>query len=165
MPRGLALTHSLIQATRQENHTVVGICLGAQMIAETLWPGGVGAAERIEVGLTEIWWGDQNGQRIIVPAFHYERIHPSTPVGGEAEIVAGNAHSPVQGFRVDSRIWGLQFHPEFQPQDMRHMALHHRQTIESYRGTAESALRSVDQLESRWKDDLFDQIFHRIIGH
>jgi GMP synthase-like glutamine amidotransferase len=159
MPGGLDVTRSLVEAARRADHTVVGVCLGAQMIAETVRPGGVVGAERIEVGLTEVWWRGE--QPMIVPAFHYERIDEA--LRGQVEIVAGNAHSPVQGFRLGSRVWGLQFHPELRPDDLRGVAAHHRGTIESYGGTAESALRSVDRLETRWTPDLFDRILDRIV--
>lgn len=165
MPRALALTRSLVEGAQREDHTVVGICLGSQMITEALWPGGVRTGERIEVGLTEVWWRDGDSERIIVPAFHYEELDPSTVTGGGSRVVADNAHSPVQGFRLGTGIWGLQFHPELEPADVRRMVRHHRPTIEAHRGTAEAALRSVDQLESRWKRDLFDRVFHRIIKH
>jgi GMP synthase-like glutamine amidotransferase len=158
MPGGLALTRSLVEAARRGEHTVVGVCLGAQMIAEVVRPGGVVGAQRIEVGLTEVWW---RGETLIVPAFHYERIDQA--VGGQVEIVAGNAHSPVQSFRIGPRVWGMQFHPELRPDDVRDIAAHHQSTIESYGGTAESALRSVDRLEARWEPDLFDRILDRIV--
>jgi GMP synthase-like glutamine amidotransferase len=133
------------------------------MIAEALWPGGVRSAEQIEVGLTEIQWRYRESERLVVPTFHYELLDRSTVVGGSGEVVADNAHSPVQGFRLGAGVWGLQFHPEFEPADLRRIVMHHRRTIEARRGTAESALRSVDQLESRWTRGLFDRIFHDIL--
>ncbi len=165
MSRALALTRSLVQGAQRDDHTIVGICLGSQIIAEALWPGGVHAAERIEVGLTEVQWCDGKSEGIITPAFHYEELDPSAVLGGGGKIVADNAHSPVQGFRLGARIWGLQFHPELEPADVRRMVKDHRLDIEEHRGTAEAALRSVDELESRWNPDLFDRVFHRIIEH
>lgn len=163
MPRALGFTRALAQGAQRDDHTVVGVCLGSQMIAEALWGGGVRAGKRIEVGLTEVRWRDGESERIIVPAFHYEEIDPAVVVDGGGKVVANNAHSPVQSFRFGTRIWGLQFHPELGPADVRRMVRHHCRTIEAHRGTVEAALRSIDQLESRWKRDLFDQILHRII--
>jgi GMP synthase-like glutamine amidotransferase len=164
MPQGLALTRSLVRGAWRGDHMVVGVCLGSQMIAEALRPGGVRACERIEIGLTEIQWSDGQSERIIVPTFHYEELDPLTVVAAGGRVVAGNAHSPVQGFRLGTRIWGLQFHPELEPADVRSVVRTHRATIEARRGTAEAALRSVDQLESRWRRDLFDHLFYRILG-
>lgn len=129
MPKALALTRSLIQGARREEHTLVGICLGSQIVAESLWPGGVLAGEQIRVGLTEVRWHDGENERIVVPAFHYEEIDAATVTGGGGEIVADNASSRVQGFRLGTRIWGLQFHPELEPTDVRRVVAHHRHTI------------------------------------
>lgn len=108
-------------------------------------------------------WHDGENERIVVPAFHYEEIDAATVTGGGGEIVADNASSRVQGFRLGTRIWGLQFHPELEPTDVRRVVAHHRHTIEAHRGTTAAALQSVDELESRWKRDLFDELLHRII--
>jgi GMP synthase-like glutamine amidotransferase len=164
MSPALALTRSLVDGAQRGDHTVLGVCLGSQMIAEALWPGGVRAAKRIEVGLAEVHWSDEDSERIVVPAFHYEEIDPLGVTAGGGKIVAGNAHSPVQGFRLGARIWGVQFHPELAPNDVRRMVGDNRATIEAHRGTVEAALRSVDLLESRWRRDLFGRILHRITG-
>ncbi len=163
MPAALALTRSLVEGAHREDHTLVGICLGSQMIAEALWPGAVCTGEQIEVGLTEIQWHDEESEHIVVPAFHYEQIDPSMVADGGGRVVADNAHSPVQGFRLGARIWGLQFHPELQPADVRRVVRHHRRTIAAHGGTAQAPLRSVDELESRWEPDVFDRIFHHIL--
>lgn len=163
MPRGLAVARSLIEAARRGDHTVLGICLGAQMIAEVLWPGGVRAAEQIEVGLTEVQWSEPGRERTVVPAFHFEEVVRSTVDAGGGEVVAANVHSSVRGFRSGATVCGLQFHPEFEPADMRRLVMHHRRTIEAHGGTVDAALRSVDRLEARWTRDLFDRVFHRMI--
>lgn len=163
MPHGLALTRSLVEAARRGDHTVVGVCLGAQVIAEALWSGAVHATERIEVGLTEVQWAGQDVERIVVPTFHYEQLSRPAVVGGGGEVVAVNANSLVEGFRLGARVWGLQFHLELEPGDVQRLVMHHRQTIEAQGGTAAAALQSVDQLESRWSSDLFDRIFNHIV--
>lgn len=171
MPRGLGLTHSLIEAAQREEHSVVGICLGSQMIAEALWPGRrtVRAAQQIEVGLTTVRWRDEKrhgeSEQIVVPAFHYEELDPNPMLEGNAQVVADNDHSPVQGFRYGPRIWGFQFHPEFEPADVRRLVLHHRSTIENYHGDTQAALRSVDRYESAWTNTWFDQFIHRVMQH
>lgn len=163
MPRGLALTRSLVEAARRDEHTLVGVCLGAQMVAAALWPDGVRPAGQIEVGLTRIQWRDRQGECSIVPAFHVEELDHSKVVSGGGQVMAANAHSPVQGFRFGVRVWGLQFHPELEPDDVRRVAVHHRQVIEACGGTADAALRSVDQLETHWTGDLFDRVFDRVL--
>jgi GMP synthase-like glutamine amidotransferase len=163
MPGGLAFTRNLVEAAQRGDTIVAGVCLGSQMIAEAIWPGGVRGAGQIEVGLAEVHWRCRSAERLVVPAFHYEAIDLSTVVGGGGEVVADNEHSPVQGFRLGADVWGLQFHPEFDPADLRRLVLHHRETIEARGGTVESALRSVDELESRWTHEMFDRIFRGIL--
>lgn len=164
MSAGLARTRSLVEAARRGDHTVMGVCLGAQMIAEVLWPGGVRATGRIEVGLTEIQWRGSDRERTVAAAFHFEELARPWVAGGGGEIVAANAHSPVQGFRYGTGVCGLQFHPELEPRDVRRLVRHNRQTIEAHGGTVDAALRSVDALASRWADDLFGRVLDRVLG-
>ncbi|MGW0702164.1 type 1 glutamine amidotransferase [Streptomyces sp. NPDC002867] len=171
MPGGLAVTRSLIEAAQREEHAVVGVCLGSQMIAEALWPerGSVRSARRIEVGLTEIRWREDersnDGEQLVVPAFHYEELDPVPLLEGNAQVIADNGHSPVQGYRYGPRILGLQFHPEFGPADVRRIVLHHRRTIETYHGDFRAALDSVDRYESSWSTAVFNRLVHRVLQH
>ncbi|MGW1887759.1 type 1 glutamine amidotransferase [Streptomyces sp. NPDC001970] len=156
MPQGMAVTRLLVEAAQRGEHAVIGVCLGSQMIAEALWPGqgSVRAAGRIEVGLTEVRWREDertdDGEQFVVPAFHYEELDPGPLLEGNAHVVADNGHSPVQGYRYGPRIWGVQFHPEFGPADVRRIVLHHRRTIETYHGDVRDALNSVDRYASSW---------------
>lgn len=164
MPRGLALVRSLVDAAPREDFTVVGICLGAQMIAEALCPGGVRSAGAIAAGLTEVEWEHPEPERLVVASFNYEVIDHATVVAGGGDVVAGNAHASVQAFRHGSQVWGLQFHPELRPGDVRQLVVHHRRTIEAYGGDVDAALRSVDELEPRWNDALFTRLLTRMLG-
>ncbi|MDG4774899.1 hypothetical protein O7629_31785 [Solwaraspora sp. WMMD792] len=162
MPRGLARTRRLVDAARQGGPVVLGVCLGAQMIVESMCPGGIRGAKRIEVGLAEIEWSLEENGSLVAPAFHYEEIDSSTITDSGGEVVATNAHSPVQGFRFGGRVWGLQFHPELDPTDVRRLVHYHKRTITTYGGDIALALRSVDQLESRWSGDSFEQLLNSI---
>ena len=164
MRSGLKLTRELIAGARRGEHAVFGVCLGSQMIAETLWPGSVQRGERIEAGLTEVEWrpgGSAERERLVVPAFHYEQVDRARAVRGGARVVAQNARS-LQGFRFGSRLWGVQFHPELAPADVRRLLAHHRRTIEAHRHTVEAAGRSVDELEAAWDPGVFDRILAQV---
>lgn len=165
MPHGLALTSALADGARRGRHTLVGVCLGSQMIAETLSPGNsVRASDVIEVGLTTVRLRlEGREESVVVPSFHYEQILPRVLEGG-AELVADNAHSPVQGFRYGPHVWGVQFHPELDPADTRHLVDHHRDTVETYHSSVAEALDSVDRHEARWSPKLFDRLFHRFLA-
>lgn len=166
MPRGLRVTRGLIDGALRDEHAVLGVCLGSQMIAEALWPGSVGSGPRIQVGLVEVTWSPSPGaaERLVVPAFHYEQVDSSRATAGGAAVLAEDLRSGLQGFRVGARVWGVQFHPELLPGDVRRLAAYHRETIETHQYSVESALRSVDSLERRWQPGVFDRILDRVCG-
>lgn len=157
MARGLALTRFLVDATQQNDQAVVGICLGAQMIGEALWPGSVQLAPEIRVGLTEVDWGGAEDEPLVAPSFHYETLDQRRVVAGGGEVVGRNEREAVQGFRYGTRVWGLQFHPELAPDDVRRLVVHHRQTIESHGGDVDAAIGSVAELEPRWTNRVFER--------
>lgn len=165
MRGGLALTRELVDRADRGEHTVLGVCLGAQMLAETLWPGSVRASPRIEVGLTEVVWRVGGDRRFVVPAFHHEQVERSYAAGDGAEVVAENAQAGLQGFRSRDRIWGVQFHPELAPADVRRLVAHHRQAIEAHHGHVAAALQSVEELEPAWRAEVFDLILDHVTTH
>lgn len=163
MTDGLTLTRALVDSTQAHGHRVLGICLGAQMIAEVLWPGRIRGADSIEVGLTEVQWNDQGEGPTVVPAFHYEEVDSTAVTVGGGEIIAANEHSPVQGFQYGSNVFGVQFHPEFTLEDIRLLVEYHQKTIEEFRGSMSDALDSVDQFESALRPDLLEALLGRVM--
>jgi GMP synthase-like glutamine amidotransferase len=163
MPAALAHTRRLVRRAEASGSRIVGVCLGAQMIAESLWPGSVRSGERIEVGLCEVSWHVAGQVRdAVVPAFHYEEIDPEAVIGGGGRIVAANPHSAVQGFRVGESVAGVQFHPELTPSDVRALVAHHAPTINEYGGDPDAALASVDRWEASWSADAFDWLLDEL---
>jgi GMP synthase-like glutamine amidotransferase len=166
MPGGLAWTHRLVEEARAGAHTLLGVCLGAQMIAETLWPGAVRGAARIKTGLAAISWnppGQAEPDRLVVPLFHYEEISRSA-ISGEATLVGEDSLSGVQAIRFGRRLWGVQFHPELEPDDLRELVNHHRQTLELHHLSVADALQSVDDREKDWSSGLFDRILDDVLA-
>lgn len=95
---------------------VLGVCLGAQLVARALGCD-VGPAEREEVGMGEVeithaGRGDPllgpAGERL--PAFHWHGETFSLPPGTES--LASTPDCPNQAFRAGERAWALQFHIE-----------------------------------------------------
>jgi GMP synthase (glutamine-hydrolysing) len=94
---------------------VLGICLGAQLIAQAL----DGSAERLpegEVGWVAIEFGDAAEsdsllagapRRLDVQEWHNYACKPP-----ENAVVLARSSACVQAFRVGSATWGLQFHVE-----------------------------------------------------
>src|SRR5262245_30948955 len=166
MPHGLAVTRRLVDEARAGAHTLLGVCLGAQMIAETLWPGAVHGAARIKTGLADITWhppGQAEPDRLVVPLFHYEQITRSA-ISGDAALVGEDSFAGVQGSRFGQRLWGVQSHPELEPDDLRELVNHHRQTIELHHLSVAAALQSVDDREKEWSSGLFDRILDDVLA-
>jgi GMP synthase (glutamine-hydrolysing) len=164
MRQGLRLVRQLVEAGERGEHAVLGVCLGSQMIAEVLWPGSVHTGERIEVGLVEVSWLSQQPPPtpVVVPAFHFEQVDRARAVKGGATVVAEARRGGLQGFQVGDRVWGVQFHPELTPADVRRLVAYHRQTIEAHDNSPEAALKSVANLEPGWDPALFDRIVDHV---
>ncbi|MGN6152954.1 MAG: type 1 glutamine amidotransferase [Lysobacteraceae bacterium] len=87
---------------------VLGICLGAQLLARALG-GQVGRAACAEVGWSAVTIIDgAESSTLRVLQWHEDAF---TVPPGATMIAVGTGH-PVQGFRHGSRV-GLQFHPEW----------------------------------------------------
>jgi GMP synthase-like glutamine amidotransferase len=160
MRGGLRLTSALVDGARRGDHAVLGVCLGSQMIAEVLWPGCVGGGERIAAGLRSVAWRGTGD--LVVPSFHYEEVDRAVAERAGATVTAENARGGLQGFRAGDRLWGVQFHPELEPPDVRRLLLHHRHTLERFGSSLEQAERSVDELEPSWDRGVFDWLLDRV---
>ncbi|HVO02852.1 MAG TPA: type 1 glutamine amidotransferase [Candidatus Cybelea sp.] len=112
----LAETMALIRAFDADQRPVLGVCLGAQIIAKALG-GEVFPMGRLEAGYvamqtTEHAEGDPvfAGLSGGFQAFHthYEAVRN---IAGATVLASGGA-SAVQAFRSGKKTYGLQFHPE-----------------------------------------------------
>lgn len=95
---------------------VLGICLGAQLLAEAT--GGRVTHERPEIGFVPVHRTAAGDADALLSAFpdgsvtfnaHGDAITP----GADAVVLARSADTPVHAFRVGESAWGVQFHPEF----------------------------------------------------
>ena len=97
---------------------LLGVCFGAQILAAARGGRVILNPQGWEIGGVSI---DSSAAALTDPLFpglppafgalatHEDRIE-ELPAG--AVILAGNAHTPIQAFRIGSRVWGVQFHPE-----------------------------------------------------
>lgn len=113
-----------IRAAIDAGKTVVGICLGSQLIAEvlgaTVRPGSEAGTEK-EIGWWPISKTDQGRSHPLLAAmpdemtvFHWHGDTWSLPEG--ATLLASSAGCPSQAFVYGDRVVGLQFHFEATPQ-------------------------------------------------
>lgn len=112
-----ALTESL-----DAGHRVLGICLGAQLLAQALGAK-VGRSPEAEIGwfdveLTEAGRGHRWCAELPprFPAFHWHHDRFDLPSG--ALRLARSQACPEQAFVWDDRVLGLQFHLETTPEDV-----------------------------------------------
>ena len=112
----LAKECKLLAAVVSQRSPVLGVCLGAQLLAKALG-GKVFPGHRAEIGFGSIDL-TQTGQRDplfagignVVPAFHWHGDTFTLPAG--AALLASSQMYPHQAFRFGTCAYGLQFHVE-----------------------------------------------------
>jgi GMP synthase-like glutamine amidotransferase len=113
----------LVRAAVAAGRGVIGLCLGAQLMARALG-GRVGPSPAREIG----WWpvtatADADG---LLPArfeaFHWHGEAFEPPPG--ARRIASSEGCPEQGFTLGERVLGLQFHLETTPDAARALIRH-----------------------------------------
>jgi GMP synthase-like glutamine amidotransferase len=95
-----------ITAAIQKNKKIVGLCLGAQLLAESLG-GKVFKAEAWEVGWQSVKLLESKRELM---AFHWHGYQFTTPP--HSTKIAENECTPHQGFHYGKNIIAFQFHPE-----------------------------------------------------
>ncbi|MGM0433977.1 MAG: glutamine amidotransferase [Pseudomonadota bacterium] len=105
---------ALIQRLSERGTAVLGICLGAQLIARALG-GGVEAMPRKEIGFSPIELTDEGRASVLAPLDGMPVLHwhgeACSPVPG-APSLAGTQVCENQAFQPAPHILGLQFHLE-----------------------------------------------------
>lgn len=119
---GLAAERALIGAAVDHDVPVLGVCLGAQVLAQVLG-GEVGPAARPEIGIgpVEIVADDPVLAPLgtagdVVDVVHWHTDQATLPPG--ARLLARSAATANQAFRYGRWHYGLQFHLELTPMDL-----------------------------------------------
>ena len=160
----------------ETGHPVLGICLGAQILAAAagarVFPSG-----RQEIG----WYGvgllpDGTHDPIAAPlagiAFHWHGDTFSAPAGGT--MLAASARFAAQAFRIGELSYGLQFHLEVEPGRLREWTSHYAAALrapkegvqseaEILRGASEHGADLVARA-TQFMTRLLDQIEHAYQG-
>ncbi|OWY58833.1 hypothetical protein B7486_77845, partial [cyanobacterium TDX16] len=141
--RARAQLAELAQRAWSGDATVIGICLGAQLLARAIAPElPCSTPERgMEAGWQHV---EEEGRRATeaVAELHYEQIHPALESVDGVEVTHRNDHSPIQAFRWGA-AFGMQFHPEWSPTDLRAVLRRHRRLLAERHHDPRQATASV----------------------
>jgi GMP synthase (glutamine-hydrolysing) len=148
----LAQVRSLLAEATERGRAVLGICLGAQMLAAACGGRVEKSRNGGELGLGEIdLTNESRGDRLFsgmpatVPAaqWHVDEI---TEVPNGAVLLGSSPRCAVQAFRLGDRAWGVQFHPEASGALMRTWA--HAEPPDRHR-QLELAISEISDAEDR----------------
>lgn len=145
----------LVANADRGDYSVIGICLGSQILAEALRPGSLAWSPAIEVGLTPVTRPEHTEVQRIVPSFHYQAISPEIHSVPGVRVEWRNDHTPVQAFSYGKRTVGYQFHPELSATDVHYLIDRHGDVITEYGGDPAAAHESVDKYAGALSADLF----------
>jgi GMP synthase-like glutamine amidotransferase len=109
----LPAERALLAAAVAAGVPVLGVCLGAQLLAAALGARVYrGPAYEVGLGEVEVLTDDPvlGVAGTTLPVMHWHHDTFDLPVG--ARLLARSAQYPHQAFRVGERAWGLQFHVE-----------------------------------------------------
>ena len=141
----------LLQELLDRGVPVLGVCLGAQLLAKAAHAR-VYAAEDSEIGWYEVELTDAAGEDPVFgalperfDAFQWHYYTYGVPAGG---VELARSALCTQAFRLGESVWGVQFHPEVTgPQVESWLASEHGNQI----ARAEIALATRERIE-RWND-------------
>lgn len=142
--------------------TVVGVCLGAQLLAVSLaGPRAVRPARRgMEVGLHRVRCAHSDAEHV-VSEFHHHEIRPAALRAIGATVTFSNDHTRVQGFAFGDHVVGYQFHPELDPPRTASVIRANRDVIRSVGSCPTTALRTVRHHGGDWNPMSFDHLVTR----
>ncbi len=109
----MAAVTAAVVAAGDEECSVLGICLGAQMIAAAAsGHEPVASAGGGEAGATRVRSHHDAAPDLVVGTAHTHEVPRRFLAGAGVEHLWANDVTTVQGFRLGGRVVGVQFHPE-----------------------------------------------------
>lgn len=109
----------LLAEAAEEGVPVLGICLGAQLLARSLGAevrSGSSEIGWLEIAPTEAAADDPLFSGLTAPTGVYQWHYDTFELPAGARLLASSPLCKNQAFRVDGApVWGIQFHPEVEP--------------------------------------------------
>lgn len=146
----LAEEKQLLRAAIRRGKGLLGICLGAQLIADSLGAAVVKNTHR-EIGWFPITPAEDLSDTILgslfppgLEAFHWHGDRFDIPAG--AVPLASSEACPNQGFVLDDRIIGLQFHLETTPESARALIENCRDELDGSRYVQSAETMLADEV-------------------
>lgn len=135
----------LLQARLQQRRPTLGICLGAQLMAQALGASVAANATR-EIGWQPVQLtpaGRESALRHLgserTAVFHWHSDNFELPPS--ADLLASTPGCPNQAFRIGRNILGLQFHPEVSASGLQTWYVGHHRALASQQDLSASQLR------------------------
>jgi GMP synthase (glutamine-hydrolysing) len=143
----------LIRRQLQEERPVLGICLGAQLLAAAAGAGVYPGTRGKEIGWAEVELSDAGAADPLwagfprrFTTFHWHGDTFDLPDG--AELLA-RTEKYVQSFRLGQNAYGVQFHPEVVPKDLESWIRAYRLELERERLSSQDVLDVPDEAAHR----------------
>jgi GMP synthase-like glutamine amidotransferase len=157
----LRATKDLLRKAVAERVPTLGVCLGAQLLAEATGgrvakgAAGVEAGARL-VAKRDAAWDDELFADVpftpTVVQWHEDEIVDLPP---GAVHLASSSRYANQAFRIGPRAWGLQFHIETPPEMVRHWGAEYGAAVEEAGldpvALAERAVEELPEVEACWR--------------
>ena len=157
----LRATKDLLRLAVRTDVPTLGVCLGAQLLAEAtggrvaLGEDGIEAGARLVAKRDAAWEDPLLADIPFTPTVMqwHEDVVVDLPPG--AVLLASSSKYPHQAFRVGTRAWGLQFHIEAPPDMVRSWGREYgARVVESGRdpvALAEQAVGELDEVAACWQ--------------
>ena len=157
----LRATKDLLRLAVRTDVPTLGVCLGAQLLAEAtggrvaLGEDGIEAGARLVAKRDAAWEDPLLADIPFTPTVvqWHEDVVVDLPPG--AVLLASSSKYPHQAFRVGTRAWGLQFHIETPPDMVRSWGRDYgARVVESGRdpvALAEQAVSELDEVAACWQ--------------
>ena len=157
----LRATKDLLRLAVAGSVPTLAICLGAQLLAETMGGRVEKGADGVEAGARlvakrDIAWDDELFADVpftpMVVQWHEDAIVDLPP---GAVLLAGSSRYAHQAFRLGPRAWGLQFHIETPPEMVRQWGREYGEPVRAAGidpvALAERAVEQLPEIEACWR--------------